>query len=113
MSTVVRLFLDKEAERQVRSVLTQLKVKTVGKEQPTNGSQVINVFDPSGFAELSKRSFPEKDPKEQAVLVVSGNFSRDRVINIDNDLRRKGAALLGIVDPTQSNWQLYLKFLLR
>ncbi|MBU0534680.1 hypothetical protein KKC62_00525 [Patescibacteria group bacterium] len=110
MSTVVvRLFLDKDAEPQVRAVLEQLKVSTVEKEQPTNGSQVINVFDPSGFSELAKRKFPKK---EQAVLIASGDFSLGSFSRIYANLKQKGAVLLGIVDPSRNDWQLYFKYLL-
>lgn len=109
MGTVVRLFLDKDAELQVRSALAELEVDTVEKGQPTNGAKVINVFDPSGFNELIRRKFPKK---EQAVLIASGNFSLGNFSDIYTNLKEKGAVLLGIVDPSQGDWQLYFKYLL-
>jgi hypothetical protein len=110
MSTVVvRLFLRKAMEPTVRSALKQINVNTIEGERPSPDLQVINIFDPAGFQKVKKRSFPDK---EQALLIARGDFSLEVFQNIDKSLKEKGAVLLGIVDPSQSDWRLYFKYLL-
>lgn len=111
MSTavVVRLFLEENAELKVREALAQLKVDTIGTKRSTNGSRVVNVFDPGGFRELINRKFPKK---EQAVLIASGERDLGYFLNTHKSLKQKGVALLGILDLAQSDWKLLFKYLL-
>ncbi|MFH1899112.1 MAG: hypothetical protein ABIJ82_01400 [Patescibacteria group bacterium] len=109
MGTVVRLFLEENAELKVRETLAQLKVGTIGKKRSTNGSRVVNVFDPGGFRELIDRKFSKK---EQAVLIASVEQDLNYFSNVHTSLKQKGVALLGILDLAQSDWKLLFKYLL-
>jgi hypothetical protein len=110
MSTVAaRLFLDEDVELTVRLALIELKVPTLGRRQPNNGFQVVNIFDLGHLNEFVSRRFTGK---EEAVLIAGGDINSDYSDTLFSNLIGMGIELQGITDPSQTNWQGFLKFYL-
>jgi len=116
MSTV-RLFLRGNLESKVRLILSQLHIDTIGKEYSSNGSHVVNVFDPPSFEELSKRQFAKTE--EEAILIASGDCKYNFILTVQKALKKNNIVLLAILDyskfaePSESDALTSFEFLLR
>lgn len=110
MSTVVRLFLNSDKLSVVKSILTELELDTAGPGRQVFGSKVTSIFDLTGYRKTRSRRFPRK---EQAILLASYNVSLNVFIGIYKSLKNRGITLLGILDPSHNDWEIYLRNLLR
>lgn len=108
MSTVVRMFLNKETASQITEILKQLEVRLID-YQPTNGSTVVNIFDPEGYEKLRKINFSKS---EQAIMVTTRKLKSNYLNGVYNNLKLANVSLLGLLDLSDSSWKFYLKYLI-